>query len=228
MIFDIFTIFPAMLESPFSESIIQRARDRGIVEIRTHDIREYGIGKHRSVDDTPFGGGPGMVMSAAPIVESVESAVRGRLEATTVLVMTPSGIRLTQSIVGELAAEQHIAIICGRYEGVDQRAIDYLDALEVSIGDYVVSGGELPAAIVVDAVTRLLPGVINSESLADESHLEGLLEYPHYTRPAEFRGMAVPEVLLSGHHENIRAWRREMAERRTRERRPDLLENHQT
>ncbi|MEZ4523927.1 MAG: tRNA (guanosine(37)-N1)-methyltransferase TrmD [Thermomicrobiales bacterium] len=224
MKFDIFTIFPGMFESPFAESIIQRAKDRGIVEIHLHDIREHGLGTHRSVDDTPFGGGPGMVMSAPPIIESVEAAIGEHLQTTTVLLMTPSGERLDQRIVEELAACQRIAIICGRYEGVDQRVIDLLNAREISIGDYVVSGGELPAAIVVDAVTRLLPGVINSQSLEDESHLEGLLEYPHYTRPAEFRGLSVPDVLLSGHHGNIRAWRREMAEQRTRERRPDLLE----
>ena len=213
-----------MFESPFSESIIRRAVDRGIVEIRIHDIREHGVGRHRSVDDTPFGGGPGMVMAAPPIIESVETALGQNLDSTAVVLMTPSGQRLDQNLVDELASQQCLAIICGRYEGVDQRVIDYLDAREISIGDYVVSGGELPAAIVVDAVTRLQPGVINSDSLEDESYLEGLLEYPHYTRPAEYRGLSVPEVLLSGHHGNIRKWRREMAEQRTLERRPDLLE----
>lgn len=213
-----------MFESPFSESIIRRAVDRGIVTIRIHDIREHGVGRHRSVDDSPFGGGPGMVMAAPPIIESVESAIGANLDSTSIVLMTPSGERLDQTLVDELANERHLAIICGRYEGVDQRVIDYLDAREVSIGDYVVSGGELPAVIVVDAVTRLQPGVINSDSLEDESYLEGLLEYPHYTRPAEYRGLAVPEILLSGHHANIREWRRAMAEERTRVRRPDLLE----
>lgn len=217
-----------MFESPFSESIIRRAQDRGIISIHCHDIREFGIGVHRAVDDAPFGGGPGMVMCAPPIVECVESALGDDLASTSILIMSPSGERLTQSIVDDLATKERIGIICGRYEGIDQRVVDILGAREISIGDYVVSGGELPAAIIVDAVTRLLPGVINSESLGDESHLEGLLEYPHYTRPAEYRGIAVPDVLLSGHHANIRAWRRKMAEQRTRERRPDLLKDQES
>ncbi len=212
-----------MLDSPFSESIIKRAIERNIIEIHTHDIREFGTGIHRSVDDTPFGGGPGMVMSAPPIVDAVEAAIGADLASTTVLIMSPSGDRLTQEIVDDLSSQARIALICGRYEGIDQRVTDYLNAREISIGDYVVSGGELPAAIIVDAVTRLLPGVINSDSLDDESYLEGLLEYPQYTRPAEFRDLAVPEVLLSGHHAKIRDWRRQMAEERTRRRRPDLL-----
>ncbi len=214
-----------MFESPFAESIIRRAIEREIIDIRIHDIRDHGVGVHRAVDDTPFGGGPGMVMCAPPIIESVEEALGDELQETTMLVMSPSGERLTQALVTQLAAAPRIGIICGRYEGIDQRVADYLQARDVSIGDYVVSGGELPAAIVVDAVTRLLPGVINSASLGDESHLEGLLEYPHYTRPAEYRDMRVPDVLLSGHHANIRAWRRAMAEARTRKRRPDLVES---
>lgn len=225
MIFDIFTIFPGMFESPFAESIVRRAIDRGIIEIRVHDIREHGVGVHRAVDDTPFGGGPGMVMCAPPIIESVEAAIGDQLRSTRMLIMSPSGERLTQETVEQLTEESRLGIICGRYEGIDQRVADLLDAREISIGDYVVSGGELPAAIIVDAVTRLLPGVINSASLGDESYLKGLLEYPHYTRPAEYRGLEVPDVLLSGHHANIREWRREMADLRTRERRPDLLED---
>jgi len=217
-----------MFVSPFSESIIHRAVEREIVEIFTHDIRDFGEGTHRSVDDTPFGGGPGMVMSAPPIVNSVEATLGEEIDSTEILIMSPSGYRLTQEIVDDLSTKDRIAIICGRYEGIDQRVTDYLGAKEISIGDYVVSGGELPAAIIVDAVTRLLPGVINSQSLDDESHLEGLLEYPHYTRPADFRGLQVPKVLLSGHHANIRAWRRNMAEERTLRRRPDILEQTKT
>jgi len=223
MQFDIFTIFPGIFEGPFSESIIKRAQERGIVQIRVHDIREHGVGRHRSVDDTPFGGGPGMVMMAPPIVESIEAALGDDLERTHVVLMTPAGRLLNQRVVAELAGHERLAIICGRYEGVDQRVVDLLVDDEISIGDYVVSGGELPAAVLVDAITRTLPGVINVSSLEDESHLEGLLEYPHYTRPAEYRGLSVPEVLLSGHHQRIREWRLEMARQRTRERRPDLL-----
>jgi tRNA (guanine37-N1)-methyltransferase len=213
-----------MFEGPFDESIIRRAIDRGIVSIAIHDIREHGIGRHRSVDDTPFGGGAGMVMLAQPIFAAVEAALGDDLERTEVVLMTPGGERLNQDIVNELAREPRIAIICGRYEGVDQRVVDHLVDREISIGDYVVSGGELPAAVLVDAVTRLLPGVINRDSLEDESHTGGLLEYPHYTRPALFRGWEVPDVLLSGHHEKVRAWRERQAIERTLRRRPELLE----
>jgi tRNA (guanine37-N1)-methyltransferase len=213
-----------MFEGPFDESIIRRAIDRGIVSMAIHDIREHGIGRHRSVDDTPFGGGAGMVMLAQPIFTAVEAALGDDLERTEVVLMTPGGERLNQDIVNELAREPRIAIICGRYEGVDQRVVDHLVDREISIGDYVVSGGELPAAVLVDAVTRLLPGVINRDSLEDESHTGGLLEYPHYTRPALFRGWEVPDVLLSGHHEKVRAWRERQAIERTLRRRPELLE----
>jgi tRNA (guanine37-N1)-methyltransferase len=223
MRFDVFTIFPGIFDGPFSESIVKRAQERGIVEIHVHDIRDHGVGKHRSVDDTPFGGGAGMVMMAPPIVESIESALGETLDRTHVVLTTPGGRLLDQKLVGELAGHERIAIICGRYEGIDQRIVDLLVDDEISIGDYVVSGGELPAAIIVDSITRTLPGVINSLSLEDESHLEGLLEYPHYTRPAEFRGMTVPEVLMSGHHQRIREWREEMARKRTLARRPELI-----
>ena len=223
MHFDIFTIFPRMFEGPFSESIIRRARDRGVVQIDIHDIRDYGTGVHRSVDDTPFGGGAGMVMAAPPIIESVEATVGDQIGLTTFLVMSASGERLTQALVGELSTCARIGIVCGRYEGIDQRVTDILGAREISVGDYVVSGGELPAAIVVDSIVRLLPGAINAESLGDESYLEGLLEYPQYTRPAEFRGLSVPEILLSGHHQRIRDWRREQALAKTIARRPDLI-----
>ncbi|MFW6075171.1 MAG: tRNA (guanosine(37)-N1)-methyltransferase TrmD, partial [Chloroflexota bacterium] len=179
---DIFTIFPNMFNGPFEESIIKRARERGIIDIRVHDIRDHGAGKHRSVDDTPYGGGAGMVMMAPPIFESVEAVLGDELQETHKILMSPSGVPFTQRLAESFAEMEHIALICGRYEGVDQRVIDYLIDGEVSIGDYVLSGGELPAAVVVDAVTRLLPGAIDAESLEEESHARGLLEYPQYTR----------------------------------------------
>lgn len=222
---DIFTIFPRMFESPFEESIIKRARERGLVEIRVHDIREYGIGKHRSVDDTPYGGGAGMVMSAPPIFEAVESALGEVLPSTRKILMSPSGKPFTQDMADSYAELPRLAIVCGRYEGVDQRVIDHLIDEEVSIGDYVLSGGEIPATVIVDAVTRLIPGVIDARSLEEESHSAGLLEYPHYTRPANYRGWSIPEVLLSGHHAKIDEWRRTMAKEKTRKVRPDLLQS---
>lgn len=224
MRFDIFTIFPGIFTGPFNESIIKRAIERELVQIAIHDIREHGVGRHRSVDDTPYGGGAGMVMMAPPIFESVEAALGDEIDRTAILLMTPSGELFNQQIANELAQESRVAIICGRYEGVDQRVRDHLVTREISIGDYVVSGGELPAAVVVDAITRLIPGVIDAESLSEESHTSGLLEYPHYTRPASYRGWDVPEILRSGNHGAIREWRRQQALERTRRVRPELLD----
>lgn len=225
MRFDIFTIFPGIFTSPFGESIIKRAVERGLVEIGIHDIREHGVGRHRSVDDTPYGGGAGMVMMAPPIFESVEAALGNEFDETVILLMTPSGELFNQEIANELSRERRIGIICGRYEGVDQRVREHLITREISIGDYVVSGGELPAAVVVDAITRLIPGVIDAESLEEESHTSGLLEYPHFTRPATYRGWDVPDVLRGGNHGAIREWRYQEALRRTRQVRPELLDD---
>lgn len=220
---DIFSIFPEMFASPFDGSIIKRARERGIVDIQAHNIRDYATDKHQMTDDTPYGGGGGMVMKPDPIFAAVED-VRGD-DPCPVILLSPQGRVLTQAIAQELAGHTRFMLICGRYEGVDERVREHLVTDEISIGDYVLSGGELAAMVVVDAVVRLLPGALGYEhSAAEDSHATGLLEGPHYTRPPDFRGWAVPEILLSGHHARVAAWRREQAIRRTIERRPDLLE----
>jgi tRNA (guanine37-N1)-methyltransferase len=222
---DIFTIFPGIFAGPLDESIVRRAVERGLLEIALHDIREHGVGRHRAVDDTPYGGGAGMVLAAPPIFASVEAALGAALSNTPVIYMSASGEQFTQRMAAELSQLPRIALLCGRYEGIDQRVRDQLVTREISIGDYVLTGGELAAAVVIDAVTRLLPGAIDAASLEEESHTSGQLEYPHYTRPAEFRGWAVPEVLLSGHHAEIARWRTERARELTRQRRPDLASN---
>lgn len=221
--FEIFTIFPAMFAGPMDESIVQRARTQAALSLTVHDIRNWTHDRHQSTDDTPYGGGSGMVMSAPPIVTAVEAVLGHDLASARVLVMSPAGRLFSQRMAHSLAAERQIAIVCGRYEGVDDRVRTILGAEEVSIGDYVLTGGELPAMVIIDAVARLLPGVITDQSVDDESHSRGLVEYPHFTRPAEYRGHAVPPVLLSGHHANITAWREAEALRRTEERRPELL-----
>ena len=213
-----------MFDGFLTESIIKRAREQNLIQIDLHDIRDWSTDRHRSVDDYPYGGGAGMVMMAPPIVDAVESTIPDRTKDTEIILLSASGERFTQHLATELATVSRIGLICGRYEGVDQRVIDILGAREVSIGDYVLTGGELPAAVIVDAVSRLVPGVIQEESTTDESHTAGLLEYPQYTRPFDFRGLTPPEVLLSGHHANVAAWRREQSLQRTCERRPDLLE----
>jgi tRNA (guanine37-N1)-methyltransferase len=220
---DIFTLFPGMFTGPFDESIVKRARDARAIDIRIHDIRAWTADRHRTTDDTPYGGGAGMVMIAPPIVAAVEETLGDSLAEGRVLLMAAGGNRFDQKMATDLARTRRIAIVCGRYEGVDQRVVEVLGAEEVSIGDYVLTGGELPAMVVVDAVARLLPGVIRAASVAEESHQTGLVEYPHYTRPLDFRGLIVPSVLLSGHHAEIARWRREQAIRRTALLRPDLL-----
>ncbi|HET9015038.1 MAG TPA: tRNA (guanosine(37)-N1)-methyltransferase TrmD [Thermomicrobiaceae bacterium] len=220
---DVFTIFPGIFDGPLSESIIKRARERGLISVELHDIRQWSTDRHRSVDDYPYGGGPGMVMMAPPVVAAVEAVLGDDLGDVPILAMSPSGDVLTQRLAEELATEARLALICGRYEGMDERIHRLLATREVSIGDYVLSGGELAAAVVVDVVARLVPGVIQAESAAEESHSTGLLEYPQYTRPPEYRGAEVPDVLLSGNHGRIANWRRQQALRRTRDRRPDLL-----
>jgi tRNA (guanine37-N1)-methyltransferase len=222
--FDIFTLFPGIFAGPLDESILRRARDRGIVQIDIHDIRDWADDRHRTVDDTTYGGGAGMVLMAPPVVSAVEAALGPELSRTRVLVMSAGGRLFEQSLAEELASSARMAIICGRYEGIDYRAIEILGAEEISIGDYVLTGGELAACVVVDAITRLVPGVIDTASIAEESHHERMLEYQQFTRPPVFRNLAVPPVLLSGHHAEIRRWRREQSLRRTARLRPDLLD----
>jgi len=217
----VFTIFPGILEAPLRESLLGRAIGDGLLDVRVHDLRTWSDDRHRSVDDEAYGGGPGMVMKAAPFFSAVESLDpdRGR-----VLLLSPAGRRLDQTLVHELASEPHLTLLCGRYEGVDERVVEGLPAEEVSIGDYVLAGGEVPALVVIEAVTRLVPGVIRKEdSHEQDSFTEpALLDHPQFTRPAQFRGMAVPEVLLSGDHGAVERWRREAARDKTRRNRPDL------
>ncbi len=222
---DLVTIFPGILEGPFRESMIKRAVDRGLVEINLVDLRDYTRDRHRQVDDTPYGGGYGMILKPEPIYEAVEDLKSKSGSGTArVILLTPQGRRFNQDAARELSQEKHLIMICGRYEGVDERVRSTLVDDEISIGDYVLTGGELAAAVVVDAVVRLLPGFIAEEAAANESFSESLLEHPHYTRPPVFRGMEVPSVLQSGNHAEIDRWRRMQSVKRTYERRPDLLE----
>jgi tRNA (guanine37-N1)-methyltransferase len=220
---DVFTIFPEILEGPLRASLLGRAIASGTVDVRVHDLRDFATDRHRQVDDESYGGGPGMVMKPEPVFAAVESLGS---EAKRVLLMSPAGQRLDQAFVRELAAEPRLVVLAGRYEGVDERVVEGLPAEEVSIGDYVLSGGELPALVLVEAVTRLVPGVIGREESHERDSFgdDGLLDHPHYTRPADFRGMIVPEVLMSGNHAEIERWRRDAALEKTRRNRPDLLE----
>ena len=219
---DVLTIFPHMFPGPLGDSITGRALAAGVVHVNAVDIRDFTTDRHRSTDDYPYGGGPGMVMRAEPVVAALEAV---RRPTSRVFLLSPTGRRFDQSLAHELAAEDHLVLICGRYEGVDERVRLLTGAEELSIGDYVLTGGELAAMVVLDAVIRLQPGVLStSDAWRDESHsVEGLLEYPQYTRPVEFRGLRVPDVLLSGHHAQVAAWRRRKALERTRESRPELL-----
>jgi tRNA (guanine37-N1)-methyltransferase len=220
---DILTIFPSIFESPLRESLLGKAIDAGTLDVRVHDVRDHTTDRHRQVDDESYGGGPGMVMKPEPLFRAVESLGN---EPKRLLVMSPAGRRLDQEFVRELSNEPWLVLIAGRYEGIDERVVEGLGAEEVSIGDYVLSGGELPVLVVLEAVTRLVPGVIGREESheRDSFGTDGLLDHPHYTRPAEFRGMRVPEVLLSGDHAAVERWRREAAVEKTRRNRPDLLE----
>jgi tRNA (guanine37-N1)-methyltransferase len=225
LLISIISIFPGLFQSVFAESMIKRAQEKGLLEISIYDLRDFSEDKHRRVDDYPYGGGAGMVMKPEPFFKAVR-AVRERspVKGKTVL-MSPQGVRLTQDKLKELSKEKHLIILCGHYEGIDERVRSYLADEEISIGDYILTGGEIPAMVMVDALARLIPGVLSTSSLEEESFACGLLEYPQYTRPQEYEGMCVPEILLSGDHEKIRQWRYEEALKRTLKLRPDLLRN---
>ena len=225
MKFDIVTIFPGMIAGGLTEGVVGRAVERGVLDVKVHDLRDFTTDSHRSVDDVPYGGGPGMVMKPEPLVRAVAHVRDSRGTPDRVLVLSPQGPVFTQREAERLSRSQHVVLVCGRYEGMDERVLTLVGAEELSIGDYVLSGGELAALVVVDAVGRLVPGVVGDEqSVVEESFSRGWLEYPHYTRPAEFGGLQVPDVLLSGHHAEVRRWRLKAALARTRERRPELLD----
>lgn len=224
MRFDILTLFPEVLQGALDSSLIKRAREAGVLDVRLHNFRDWAAGRHHSVDDAPFGGGPGMVLMPDPVFRCVESLRAEEPKDFPLIYLSPKGRRFDQSVARELSLLQRAAFLCGRYEGVDQRVLDTLVQDEISVGDFVLSGGEPACLLVLDAVSRLVPGVVGAgESLNEESFTDGLLEYPHYTRPSEYRGLKVPEVLLSGNHEAIRRWRREMALHETQKKRPDLV-----
>jgi tRNA (guanine37-N1)-methyltransferase len=224
MQFDIFTLLPEVFPAYLDTSILKRARERGLIDVRVHNIRDYTRDRHHTTDDTPYGGGGGMVMKPGPVFEAVES-ILGPDPVCPVILLTPQGRVFDQRVAQELSQHERIVLICGRYEGIDERIREHLVTDEISVGDYVLTGGELPALLVVDAVSRLLPDVLGDPTGAvDDSHASGLLEYPHYTRPPEFRGWTVPEVLLSGDHAKIDQWRRQQSLLRTLKKRPDLLE----
>lgn len=222
---DVLTLFPAMFAGPLDESIVKRARNAGILDLRIHNLRDWTHDRHRTVDDTPYGGGPGMVLKPGPIFEAVEALKAASGTSTKVVLTSPAGRTFTQDVARELAAEESVLLVCGSYEGFDERVREHLADDELSIGDYVLTNGALPAMVVIDAVARLLPGALGDDaSSQDESFSHGLLEYPHYTRPVDFRGWRVPEILQSGNHPAIERWRRAQAMKRTAERRPDLWE----
>ena len=224
MRFDVFTLFPEMFSAYLNESILKRAQEAGILEIGLHNIRDYTTDKHRTTDDEPYGGGGGMVMKPEPIFSAVED-VLGAPPVCPVILLTPQGRRFDQRVAVELASYDRLALLCGRYEGVDERVREHLVTDEISLGDFVLTGGELPAMAIIDAVSRLLPGVLGDPDAAQkDSHASGLLEYPHYTRPPEFRGWEVPEVLRSGNHAEIEKWRQAQSLDRTKKRRPDMLD----
>ncbi len=227
MRFDVFTLFPEPFNPYLDTGILQRARTAGLIEVALHDIRAFTTDRHHVTDDMPYGGGGGMVMKPEPVFTAVES-VLGSTPDCPVILMTPQGRTFNQAIAQELAGYPHLALICGRYEGFDERIREHLATDELSIGDFVLTGGELPSLVVIDAVTRLIPGALGDpDGAQDDSHASGLLEYPHYTRPPVFRGWSVPEVLLSGNHAQIARWRREQSLQRTRTKRPDLLQSAQ-
>jgi tRNA (guanine37-N1)-methyltransferase len=222
--FDIVTIFPRMFDAPLAEGVVARAVERGVLAMGVHDLRDFTTDRHRVVDDVPFGGGPGMVLKPEPLFAAVDAIRQAHGTPDAVVLTSPQGVPFTQATAERLRRLGHVVVLCGRYEGVDDRVREHLATEELSIGDYVLSGGELPALVIVDAVARLVPGVVgDAESVVGESFARGLLDHPQYTRPAEYRGWAVPDVLVSGHHGRIAEWRRREALRRTLQRRPDLL-----
>ena len=225
MRFDVVTIFPRMVQGGLAEGVIARGIERGVIDVRVLDLRDYTTDRHRSVDDVPYGGGPGMVMKPEPLFRAVDAIRRERGEPGAVVLLSPQGRRFDQAEAARLCALRHIVLLCGRYEGMDERVREAVATEELSIGDYVLSGGELAALVVVDAVSRLVPGVVgDAESVESDSFSRGLLDFPHYTRPAEFEGCAVPDVLLSGHHGDVRRWRKRAALARTLERRPEMID----
>jgi tRNA (guanine37-N1)-methyltransferase len=224
MKFDIITIFPRMVEAGLAEGVVSRGIERGILDIKVHDLRAHTTDRHRTVDDMPYGGGPGMVMKPEPLFKAVTAIRQQRGDPAAVVLLSPQGRLFTQAEAERLSGLGHVVLLCGRYEGMDERVRELAATEELSIGDYVLSGGELPALVIVDTVSRLVPGVVgDAQSVEGDSFARGLLDYPHYTRPAEFEGRQVPEVLLSGHHAEVRRWRKREALQRTLERRPDLL-----
>ena len=226
MKFDIATIFPTMIDAGLAEGVVGRGIASGLIDLQVHDLREFTTDRHRSVDDVPYGGGPGMVMKPEPAVRAVERIRTARGVPDAVIVTSPQGRTFTQREAERLVGLRHVVLLCGRYEGMDERVLALVGAEELSIGDYVLSGGEVAALVIVDAVSRLIPGVVgDGQSVEEDSFSRGLLDYPHYTRPAEFGGLKVPDVLLSGHHAEVRRWRKKQALARTLERRPELLES---
>jgi len=227
MLIDIITIFPTMFNGPLTASILKRAQEKGLLTINVHDLRDFTSDKHKTVDDYPYGGGAGMLMKPEPIFTAVEHLLtQDCVNKPKIVLMCPQGEVFSQQKAKELAQEEHLIFLCGHYEGIDERVRDYLVTEEISIGDYVLTGGELPAMVIIDSLSRMIPGVVKeNDSIEQDSFYHGLLDYPQYTRPAAFRQMAVPEVLLSGHHEKIEAWRKKESLRKTFLRRPDLLEN---
>lgn len=225
MRFDVVTVFPRMVEAGLTDGVVHRGIERGLVTVRVHDLRDFAADRHRSVDDAPYGGGPGMVMKVEPVVRAVRAIEAESGRPDTVVLLSPQGRRFSQAEARRLASLSNVALVCGRYEGIDERVRDVVAIEEISIGDYVLSGGELAALVIVDAVSRYVPGVVGDEgSVEADSFSRGLLDYPHYSRPAEFEGREVPGVLLSGHHADVAAWRKREALARTLARRPDLLD----
>ena len=225
MKFDVVTIFPRMIEAGLAEGVVGRGVEKGLVDVRVHDLRVFTSDRHRTVDDVPYGGGPGMVMKVEPFVRALEAIRADRGTPGAVVLLSPQGRRFDQVEAGRLLDLDHVVLLCGRYEGIDERVRELVATEELSIGDFVVSGGEIPALLVIDTVSRLVPGVVGDrESVEQDSFAQGILDHPHYTRPAEFAGRRVPDVLLSGHHAEVRRWRMTQALRRTLDRRPDLID----